>query len=515
MYEALGVHCISAAVKAAGHDCEVLIESHHRHLYQEIARINPQLIAFSIMTRQHEWAIYRIAELKKVFNVPILIGGTHPTMYPETLGHCEADFLCAGEGEIPTVELLNRLEEGGRTDDIPNIHAKVNGEIVKNEIRSLMTSWDTMPLPDRGVYHRYSFLQQLPLKRFITSFGCAFRCSFCYINNFREIYSGKGKFFRRKSVDRALEEIKDTKKRYPLKRIHFVDDIFSLDRPWVEKFLPRLKREVNIPFSANIWISHMDESMVRLFKESGCVGLTFGVEAGNQESRLNLIDKNIPDEIYLKHCGYLKKNRIPFHTGNIIGLPGEGLDKAYETARFNRKIGTTSARGALFWPFPGTKLTDYAIEHGMLESQYSLEYINSIEFINKGIYPTIRHKESDQLIVMAHLFQAVAKWRWFEPISRLFLKRPRNPLVKAISKLIDAGFWYSEAKFFGLLNWSGVKYFIELRKSLATMRHQGELRQLERVKEDVEAQRAFWNLSRKDIAAVYSSDERKTRDGLT
>ena len=510
MYEALAVHFISGAVKAAGHSCEVVIESNERNVYRTIAEMKPDLIAFSIMTRQQEWAIVKIKELKKCFDVPVLIGGTHPTMYPETLGHCEADYLCIGEGELPAVELLNRLEDGGRTDNIPNIHAKKDGQIVKNEIRPLMTDWDPMPLPDRTAYGRYPFLGKLPLKRFITSFGCAYKCSFCYINNFREIYSGKGKFYRRKSIARAIQEIKATQKDYPLQRIHFVDDIFSLDRKWVEQFLPVFKKEIHVPFTANIWIAHMDESMVQLFKESGCAGLTFGVESGNEETRVKLIEKNLPDEVYIKHCGYLKKYKIPFHTGNIIGLPGEGIERAYETARFNRLIGASSTRSGLLWPFPGTKLTQYAIEHGMLEADYSTDYINSAEYINRGIYPTVKHQEADQLVVMASLFQAVSKWRWFEALSRVMLKRPKNVVVRSIAKLVDMCFWFSEAKFFGLLNWGGFQYYLHLRKSLVNMRSHLER---PRVKEDVEGQRPFWSMSQADIARVYRPA--KTRDGVT
>lgn len=511
MYEALAVHFIAGAIEAAGHSCDVVIESHERDVYRTIAELRPDMIAFSIMTRQQEWAIVKIKELKEVFELPILIGGTHPTMYPETLGHCEADYLCVGEGEIPTVELLDRLEEGGRTDNIPNIHAKSGGRIVKNEIRPLMTDWDSMPLPDRTVYGRYPFLGRLPLKRFITSFGCAYKCSFCYINNFREIYSGKGKFYRRKSIERAIQEIEETRRHYPLTRIHFVDDIFSLDRKWVEKFLPAFKKGIHVPFTANIWIAHMDESMVQLFKENGCAGLTFGVESGNEETRVNLIDKNLPDETYLRNCGYLKRYKIPFHTGNIIGLPGEGIEKAYETARFNRTIGVSSTRSGLFWPFPGTRLTDYAIEHGMLESGYTTAYINSAEYINQGIYPTVKHKESDQLVVMASMFQAISKWRWFEAVSRIMLRRPKNPFVKMVARLVDMLFWYSEAKFFGVLNWGGFQYYLQLRKSLVNMRSHKERR---RIQEDMEGQRSLWNVSRKDITRVYQPAA-AARDGVT
>ena len=512
LYEALAVHVVSAVLKSAGHSCDVLIESEEKNILQRISDIKPDVIAFSIMTRQQEWAIVKIQQLKKYFNVPILIGGTHPTMYPETLKHSGADYLCVGEGEQAVVDLLNRLQLKERTDNIPNIHANIDGKFIENPIRPLLQTedWGKLPLPDRSVYERYPFISQLPLKRFITSFGCAYKCSFCYINNFRETYKGKGKFFRRKSIERVIREIQDVQAKYPLKRIHFVDDIFSQDHHWVEKFLPIYSKEISIPWSANIWISHMNEHMVSLFKESGCVGLTFGVESGNEESRLRLIDKNIPNEIYIKHCGYLKKHKILFHTGNIIGLPGEGIDKAYETAQFNRKIGTTSTRAGLFWPFPGTQLTAYAVDHGMLSSEFSGEYINSVEYINRGIYPRVNHKDADELIIMASLFQLVSKWKWFEKFSRLLLKYPKNYFVKLIAQWVEQVFWYHEARFFGLINWDGVKYYYHLRRSLKNIRSHDEQA---RPKEDFEAHRPFWHISKKDIFRTYKTAQ--DRDGLT
>jgi len=505
MYEALGIHSLTGAVKASGHACDLLIESEELEKFiPSIVQSEPDLIAFSFMTRQQEWAIHTINKLRRITDVPILIGGTHPTMYPETLGHCEADFLCVGEGEYPIVDLLDAMAEGRRTDDIPNIHAKVGGQLIKNEIRTLMHDWDELAMPDREIYSRYPFLQALPLKRFITSFGCAYRCSFCYINNYREIYSGKGKFFRRKSVERVIREMKAVRERYPMKRIHFVDDIFSLDRRWVENFLPVYRREIGLPWSANIWIDHMDEAFVKLFKESGCAGLTFGVEAGDQKTRLELIDKNLPDETYVRNCGYLKKHGIPFHTGNIIGLPGQGLEEAYQTARFNRRIGATSTRAGLFWPFPGTRLTQYAIEHGMLSSDYSVEYFN------RGIYPKVKHDQVEELTIMVNIFQLVAKWRWFEALSRLFMTRPKSLVVRTIAKLVDQSFWFHEAKFFGLLNLSGVRYFLHLRGSLAALRrHEAD----PRFKEDAAGQRPFWNMSKKDLKRVYAAD--RSKDGIT
>lgn len=521
LYEALGVHSIAGAIKAAGHECDVLIESEEDDLQQAITELRPDMIAFSIMTRQQEWAIFRLNRIKQVFpDIRIIIGGTHPTMYPETLQHCQADYLCVGEGELPIAELLTRISRGERTDDIPNIHAKVDGKIVTNELRPLLQSWDDVPFPDRDAYRRYPFLAKLPLKRFITSFGCAYKCSFCYINNFRETYKGKGKFYRRKSIDRILEEMRQTRDRSPMERIHYVDDLFSFDKRWLKEFLPRYKKEIGVPWSANVWIDHMDLEMVTMFRDNGCVGVTFGVESGNEDTRKNLLDKPLPNAIYEKHCKYLRDAGIFFHTGNIIGLPGEGLDRAYETARFNRKIGTTSSRAGLFWPFPGTHLADYAKEIGVLSMDYSPDAINAAEFINKGYYARVEHKQADELIVMASLFQAVAKWAWFDWLSQYLLKRPKNPIVKAIALLIEQSFWYSEAKFFGMLNWKGVMYYRHVRKSLRNIRTHEERPKLEdilessqRLSQDADAQRPFYAMGEKDIERVYKSGT--NRDGLT
>ena len=303
--------------------------------------------------------------------------------------------------------------------------------------------------------------------------------------------------------------MKSCRKSYPLKRIHFVDDIFSQDTKWLKEFLPLFKKEISIPWSANVWISHMNEELTKLFKETGCVGLTFGVESGSEDTRRNLIDKNLPNETFIKNCATLKKYKIPFHTGNIIGLPGEGIEKAFETAIFNREIGAQSTRAGLFWPFPGTQLTTYAMEHGMLSSDYS------VESFNRGIYPIVKHEDSEKLILMAHLFQLVAKWKWFESFTRIILRWPNNKIVKLIGSLVDQSFWFHEALFFGVLNHHGVRYWWHLRKSLSSMRtHESD----PRFKDDAQAQKAFWSMSRKDLEKAYGVNgeiENKSRDGLT
>ena len=54
---------------------------------------------------------YRIGKRLKVLNIPVIMGGAHPTFLPdEALEY--ADFVIRGEGEYSIVELLEYMETG-------------------------------------------------------------------------------------------------------------------------------------------------------------------------------------------------------------------------------------------------------------------------------------------------------------------------------------------------------------------------------------------------------------------
>ncbi len=67
-----------------------------------------------------------------------------------------------------------------------------------------------------------------------------------------KMFKGHGKFVRKKSVARVIAEIKEVKDNYVLKRVHFSDDLFVLNKNWVKEFLEVYRREIDIPFSCNI-----------------------------------------------------------------------------------------------------------------------------------------------------------------------------------------------------------------------------------------------------------------------
>ena len=115
---------------------------------------------------------------------------------------------------------------------------------------------DELPLPDRELYYKYRFLRDMPMKRFISSMGCPYPCTFCHEPVIRSMYKQETKsdYVRRKSVRRTVDEIKYIADRYPLKHVHFSDDLFFIRNSykWLEEFAEVYPKEVGIPWNCNI-----------------------------------------------------------------------------------------------------------------------------------------------------------------------------------------------------------------------------------------------------------------------
>ena len=176
-----GKMSISAVLKEAGHDCDVLIEPAEKNLMESIKKVRPDIVAFSATTGVHTWALAKAKEIKENFNVLTLLAGSHATYFPQALEDENLDFICIGEGEEAIVELLNNLEKNEDVTNIKNIWAKKDNKIYQNPIRPLIQDLDALPFPDRGLYYkRYSFLRDQQSRDFVFMRGCPFPCAFCY-----------------------------------------------------------------------------------------------------------------------------------------------------------------------------------------------------------------------------------------------------------------------------------------------------------------------------------------------
>ena len=213
---------------------------------EKAVRFQPDLIAFSAITNLYLPITKLAKKLKKVLDVPIIIGGIHPTSLPdETIKEDCYDMVCLGEGEGPLAEVLQRLEEKQPYTDIKNLWVKdKSGKVHKNSRRALIKPLDVLRAGDKTLFDKYG--AQTSRANIMTTRGCPYECTFC-VNSFRNgLYTGE-MYIRQRSVPHVIEQLIHLKKTYRPKAVRFHDDVFGFNVKWLTEFRDAYRKHINLP----------------------------------------------------------------------------------------------------------------------------------------------------------------------------------------------------------------------------------------------------------------------------
>src|SRR3989344_58368 len=123
----LGVLVLATYLKQAGIPV-VIVDERKEHsvcarIDQILSACAPTCFAFSVMTgNQIHFALQASRHIKKRCDVPIVWGGVHPTLEPEsTAADPNVDIVVKGEGEVPLSTLATVLRFGGSLEDVPGL----------------------------------------------------------------------------------------------------------------------------------------------------------------------------------------------------------------------------------------------------------------------------------------------------------------------------------------------------------------------------------------------------------
>lgn len=417
LFDSLGPMYLTAYLKKRGHECKILIECEHRNFIKDIFTEEPDVVAFSITTGNHLWAINLGKTLQKIMpGLKLVFGGPHCTFYPKTINNPCVEVLCRGEGEVAMAELIDRWEQGKNTADVANFWLQENGKIYCNDVRNYITDLDVLPFPDREHYARYKFLRNYPSKPIIAGRGCPYKCSFCFNLKMNELYKGKGKLIRYRSVDNVIEEIEYLQKNYPLKTVVFMDDTFAMNKTWIEGFLEKYRR-LNLPsFWCQLRVDLITEDLIKNLSESGCLRVSIGVESGNEYIREKILHKGFTNEKIIQVGRLLHKYNIKFRVYNMVGLPEETIERAFETVKINQCIEADYPWVSIVQPFPGTELFAYMQKKGMIKGSEDIDNITT-SFFKDSI---VQNNEIYKLVNLQKLFYLVVKFPILtKPIKKL------------------------------------------------------------------------------------------------
>ena len=458
--ESLALCELSALLKAHGHRTAVLLEREERDLHAAVDVFDPDWFLIPCSILAHTWALDMARRIKARHpGRPVIFGGTHPTFYPEIVEAPEADAIIVGEAEGAALDICEALKNGHDIACIPNVWLKREGAVIKNEKRPLLAPLDDVPMPDRGMYFKYPFLREFGWKKFMSGRGCYHSCAYCYNPRIRESYRGLGVYVRRKSPERAVEEVLWMKQNSRLKIAHFSDDLFISDEDWAEAFSECYRRCVgDIPFTCSATVDLVTERSVAALARAGCRAVAIGIETGDEYLRRMIMKKDITDD-QIRHAAHLlKKHGIMVVTFNMIGNPGETLDSAFRTMELNAEIGADCARLTFGIPLPRTRYADYAVDIGVLDPEDAARLPDITDIAAAGPHPVFDTPHRRELINLYYLFRLGVARPTLIPWIKKAVRSRATPLFKPFS----LNMFLVEKRMFNLGWIEGFRYYLHV-----------------------------------------------------
>ena len=392
--ENAGIRYISAALQREGIDTTIIFlrDWLHNRLSMPkddeiqialdiIDQKSPDLIGLGFMSSLYPIASEVTRRIRERFqDTPVIWGGIHATSVPHECIH-EVDYLCLGEGEMAAVELCKALESGGDTTNIPNIWANVGGKVHENGPRPLLQNLDWLPYPDIRDDNKYyiengAYTIEEPWKRtaeyrIYFSRGCPYNCSYCYVSILRDVYDEKGKkFYRARSVEHIIGELKQAQKLFPkVARIKIDDDTsFAFGEDWMDEFLERYPKEIAIPFECLLIPPMLRPDMIARLVEAGLVRVQTGIESGSSKESKEIHNRSPGNRSIMKFAEFNKELKLNIVYDVIIDNPHATEEMKLETAEFLLEL--PRPYDIYFYSlnyFPGTTLTKKGLEEGSLD----------------------------------------------------------------------------------------------------------------------------------------------------
>jgi radical SAM superfamily enzyme YgiQ (UPF0313 family) len=337
-----------------------------------------------------------IRKIKRAWDIPVVLGGAHPSFVPEEGLENGADFVIRGEGERSFPELIRHLNgEAIGLDDIRGLSFRSKGGgFTHNTDRELVNDLSTLPWPDFSLFNNARRLNLLPV---LTSRGCPFHCSFCSVT---EIF---GRGYRFRNTEDVIAELKSLYAANPGAAVAFYDDNFVASRSRTKELLERMIEEgLTRHWSAQVRVDiARDPELLDLMKKSNCSLLFLGLESSNPKT-LEEYHKSQTLQDVTTAIEELNKRKILAHGMFVLGSDADTYRSVRETARFAKRLGLNSAQFMILTPLPGTKFFEDMKNQGRIPD-YAWQHYNGFHTV---FQPMNMSREGLQYEAMVNAYKA-------------------------------------------------------------------------------------------------------------
>jgi anaerobic magnesium-protoporphyrin IX monomethyl ester cyclase len=380
----LGILSIAAMLEKSGRPVQVtaaeVLRLKTKDILREIQAYDADLIGMSVTT-ENRFEIFTLARaIKEAFpRKTLAIGGPHATMAGlDMVANVPAiDLAAIGEGERTILDIAEWQEAGGDLSEL----AKIKGIIYRRDGRPYFTGprpmiedLDPLPFPGKQLIpmERYDFRwpvgdKFLRATNIITSRGCPFNCNFC------STPTNWGRHVRGYTPQRAVAEIRWNRDNFGAEVLWFFDDTFNYNLKRTEELCRLIIREkLDIRFVAELRIDVLSYDLLALMREAGVQYISFGVEAGSERVRRDIIHKNISNEQVFQAVAWAQQLDIQATAFFIFSHPTETWAEAQESLKIIGQIkDKVDITVSILHIYPGTELEAYAREKKLLPADFS------------------------------------------------------------------------------------------------------------------------------------------------
>lgn len=299
------------------------------------------MAAISVRASAYHKVASRLTRLiRDQVDVPVMWGGTHAILVPEKCIEV-ADAVCVGEGDITIVDSLTAIAEGRDLAGLKNLWVRDGGSIIRNPVENLVQNLDTLPFRDYTSADKFWIQGRKvrqgdpmvgdPVFPIMCSRGCVFKCSYCYNSQFAtDVYKGKGKYYRTRSVSDVIDEINRNRAVFPnMMKVKFDDEVFPLAKGWVEEFIDRYPREVGLPFEAFIEPKLVETDLFTRLRGAGLEVIYMGVQ-NTHRVNAEIYDRYVPESKIVESVQLFHDIGIDYRLQVIVDDPmSSSEDKQY------------------------------------------------------------------------------------------------------------------------------------------------------------------------------------------
>ena len=340
------------AAGLAGHEVQIMDMILEKGFERRLRTFKPDVVGTSCyITGVNE--VKKLCRAVKRYSPSCLtvVGGVQAARCPDDFVEPSIDCVVLGGGTTTLPEILEAIESRRPLTDIAGIALKDGDRLHRTAAAAYMPDPDSLPFPRRDLVahlsHRYYYAFHQPVALMKTTWGCWYRCNFCYTWRITDglVYS------------RSPESIADELETIEVEDVYIVDDIFLINRQRLSR-LADLIRERGIQKKFLVY-SRADficdnEDVIAEWASLGLCAVFIGLEASTDDE-LDAMEKHCTADKNRLAIEVLRRHGVDTY-GSLIPQPDYGPEEWERLWRFIDETGLYYVNISPMTPFPGTSI---------------------------------------------------------------------------------------------------------------------------------------------------------------